>query len=105
MASSKQKVAHLTLIVGELCRGHDLLETPSAEGGILLGDDEDDIANMVTTITEDIVPVFYCGNWSRFLLDFVVALKNAQEDGTGDVIEDITYWLDKIMDDGKLMVA
>lgn len=106
MCSNEDKVVHLTLIVSELAQKRDVLELPTAEGGLLLDDDEKDLLDLVVEITENIVPNFYDHNYSAFLVDFLKVLKNASgEDGTGDIIDDIRYWLDSITNDGKLMVA
>lgn len=100
----EKKVSHLALIVAELANGRDVLELSTAEGGILLDDDENDVLELVTEIVMDVVPNYCKGNWPAFLLVFMQVLANAKTDGTGDTIADIRYWVDKVYEDGKMLV-
>jgi hypothetical protein len=101
----EKQVSHLTLIVSELAQRRDILDLPTEEGGILLDDDEGDLLELVTEITEDVVPNYYNGDYSAFLLAFLQVQANAAADGTGDMIADIRYWIDCIYQAGKKMVA
>lgn len=103
--SQATKVSHLTLIVSELAQKRDILEMPSAEGGLLLDESEKDLLDLAVEISENIVPNFYDHNYQAFLVDFLMVLQGATADGTGDVIDDIRYWLTSISNGGKLMVA
>lgn len=105
MCSEEDKAVHLTLIVSELAQNRDVLEIPSAEGGILLDESEKDLLDIAVEISENIVPNFYDHNYQAFLVDFLRVLQSATADGTGDVIADIRYWLNSIVNGGKLMVA
>jgi hypothetical protein len=105
MCSEEDKVVHLTLIVSELAQNRDVLEIPSTDGGILLDETEEDLLEIVTEITSDVVPNYYGGDWSKFLFDFLRVQSNATTDGTGDVIADIRYWIDSIYESGRRMVA
>jgi hypothetical protein len=105
MRSQDDKVVKLTLIVSGLAQNQDLLEMPTAEGGIMLDESEKSLLDLAVEITENIVPNFYDHNYQAFLVDFLRVLQSAAADGTGDVIDDVRYWLDSIANDGKLMVA
>lgn len=99
------KAQHLILIVNESANGHDIIESPSSEGGLRLNSDEDDVIDLAVLIEEQIVPLHYQGDWGRFLIDLLRVIQNAQEDGTGDLMDDIQYFLNSIIDEGKVMVA
>lgn len=99
------KTSHLILIVNENSLGNDIIEAPSSEGGIRLGMDEDDVIDLAVTIQEEIVPLYYCGNWGQFLIDLLVVVKNAKEEGSENVFEEVEYFLHQILAAGKRMVA
>ncbi len=105
MCSEEDKIVHLTLIVSELAQGRDILEIPTAEGGLILDETEDDILEIVTEITCDVVPNYYDGNFGKFLMDYLSAQRNAADDGTGDIITDLRYWINSIYQSGRKMVA
>ncbi len=99
------KVGHLTLVVSELAQGRDILEMPTRDGGLLLQDDKGDLLELITEITLDVVPNYYKNDWVKFLMDYTQVLANAAADGTGDIIDDIRYWIDTIYSEGRKMVA
>lgn len=103
--SVDQKLSHLILIANESGFGHDVIEDSSVDGGILLNEDEDDIIELSVLIEETVVPLFYQGNWPLFVKDLLCAIKNAKEDGTGDPIDDVRYFLQAIVEEGKVLVA
>ena len=103
--TGEAKAEHLVLIVNESSRGHDILGGSSSEGAILLNDDEDDVIELAVMIEEEIVPLYYQGNWARFLIDLLCVLQNAQEDGTGDLMDDIRYFLQTLSNEGIVQVA
>ena len=110
------KVSHLTLVVSELAQGRDILEIPTAEGGLILNKDEDDLLEIITEIVADVVPNYYRGNWVAFLMHYMQVLENAAADlreakKDGEeisetyMIDHLRLFIDKIYEAGRQMVA
>ena len=114
MTDQATQVSHLTLIVSGMVQGRDILELPDEEGGIQLDDDEDDLLELVTEIAYDVVPNYYNGDTQRFLFDFLSVLnstsKDHEEEGAAgetqhSFIENVRFFIDKIYEAGRKMVA
>ncbi|MBP6924322.1 MAG: hypothetical protein KBC62_03260 [Candidatus Pacebacteria bacterium] len=105
------KVSHLTLIVSERANGKDIVSSPTAEGGILLNNDErDELIDLLVTAEEEIVPEFYDHCWPAFIADYTQVIVSATTDylesgGQTDIIDDVRHWFATIRADGKPMIS
>ncbi len=105
----RDKVANLTHILSARSVGKDIIADSSADGGILLNDDErEQLIDLMVMAEEDIVPNYYDHNWVKFMTDYTQVLFNLVSDydnaDEGDLIADIRDWFEKIKQGGKLMV-
>lgn len=99
------KIEHLMVIVSELGRGVDVIEEPSANGGLLLNHDEDDVIEMAVLIEAEIVPLYYQGDWLTFIIHLLCVVKNAQDEKSEDIMDDFLYFLNTLRAEGKVQVA
>jgi hypothetical protein len=108
------KVSHLTLILSECAQGNDIVSSPSAEGGIILNQDErDELIELMVIAEEELVPNFYDHHWPSFLVDYTQVLMNATVDfveskGTDeetDIIADVRAWFETVRNDGRPMIS